>query len=156
MIKAIFFDLDGTLLSHTTRCIPQDTVQALRKLRDKGIRIFMATGRHSLTRQEETGFEKYIPDGCRFARWCDNGVDIISDQGGKAEGIKYFCNLYGIPQNEIMAFGDAENDIDMLKTAEIGVAMENGGDCVRKIADYVTSGVDDDGIGKALRYFHII
>ena len=55
-----------------------------------------------------------------------------------------------------MAFGDAENDIDMLKTAEIGVAMENGGDFVREIADYVTSGVDDDGIGKALRYFHII
>ena len=47
MIKAIFFDLDGTLLSHTTKCIPQNTVQVLRKLRDKGIRIFMATGRHS-------------------------------------------------------------------------------------------------------------
>lgn len=257
MIKAIFFDLDGTLLSHTTKCIPQNTVQALRKLRDKGIRIFMATGRHStelerlpvqdirfdgyvtlngqlcldesgdvifgapfnenvtddltalfcekryplalvetdriyinyvddtvrkaqcsistpvpeigtyengkiyqaiafLTRQEETVFEKYIPEGCRFARWCDNGVDIISDQGGKVEGIKYFCNSYGIERNEIMAFGDAENDIDMLKAVGIGVAMGNGGDCVRKIADYVTSDVDDDGIGKALRHFHVI
>ncbi len=55
-----------------------------------------------------------------------------------------------------MAFGDAENDIDMLKMAEIGVAMGNGGECVREIADYVTSDVNDDGIGKALRYFHII
>ena len=109
-----------------------------------------------LTRQEETVFEKYIPEGCRFARWCDNGVDIISDQGGKVEGIKYFCNLYGIERNEIMTFGDAENDIDMLKAAEIGVAMGNGGECVRKIADYVTSDVDDDGIGKALRHFHVI
>ena len=55
-----------------------------------------------------------------------------------------------------MAFGDAENDIDMLKAVGIGVAMGNGGDCVRKIADYVTSDVDDDGIGKALRHFHVI
>ena len=47
MIKAIFFDVDGTLLSHTTKCIPRDAVQALRTLLDRGIRIFMATGRHS-------------------------------------------------------------------------------------------------------------
>lgn len=44
MIKAIFFDVDGTLLSHTTKCVPRDTVQALRKLRDQGIMIFMVTG----------------------------------------------------------------------------------------------------------------
>ena len=55
-----------------------------------------------------------------------------------------------------MSFGDAENDIDMLKAAEVGVAMGNGVDCVKEIADYVTSDVDDDGIGKALRYFHVI
>ena len=47
MIKAIFFDVDGTLLSHTTKRISQDTVQAVRTLQDQGIRIFMATGRHS-------------------------------------------------------------------------------------------------------------
>lgn len=40
------------------------------------------------------------------------------------EGIKYFCELYQIEQNEIMAFGDAENDMDMLKYAEIGVQWE--------------------------------
>ena len=56
----------------------------------------------------------------------------------------------------IMAFGDAENDIDMLKTAEIGVAMGNAEECVRKCADYVTSDVDNGGIVKALRYFHLI
>ena len=47
MIKAIFFDVDGTLLSHTTKSISRDAVQALRILQDQGIRIFMATGRHS-------------------------------------------------------------------------------------------------------------
>lgn len=109
-----------------------------------------------LTRQEEAAVEKWIPDGCRFARWCESGVDIIPDQGGKAEGIQYFCNLYGIAQNETMAFGDAENDIDMLKAAGIGIDMGNSVDSIRKSADYVTNDVDDSGIANALSYFHVI
>ena len=61
-----------------------------------------------------------------------------------------------MPDGVIMAFGDAENDIDMLNTAEIGVAMGNAVECVRKCADHVTSDVDNGGIVKALRYFHLI
>ena len=46
MIKAIFFDIDGTLLSHRTRTIPQSTQIALKRLRERGIYTFIATGRH--------------------------------------------------------------------------------------------------------------
>lgn len=55
-----------------------------------------------------------------------------------------------------MVFGDAENDIDMLRYAQIGVAMGNAQDCVKKEADYVTDDVDEGGIQKALRFFHVI
>ena len=73
----------------------------------KSGQIYQATA--FLTRQEEAEAEKFIPSGCRFARWCDNGV-----------------------------------------------AMGNAVECVRKCADYVTSDVDNGGIVKALRYFHLI
>lgn len=46
MIRAIFFDLDGTLLSHTQGGIPQSAQKALELLRSRGIRLFLATGRH--------------------------------------------------------------------------------------------------------------
>ncbi len=46
MIKAIFFDIDGTLLSHTTYSVPESTKEALRLLKEKGILTFVATGRH--------------------------------------------------------------------------------------------------------------
>ena len=46
MIRAIFFDVDGTLLSHITRRIPHDTEQILMRLKEHGIKIFMSTGRH--------------------------------------------------------------------------------------------------------------
>ncbi|NLW52419.1 MAG: Cof-type HAD-IIB family hydrolase [Tissierellia bacterium] len=45
MIKAIFFDVDGTLLSFDTHTMPQSTRESLFKLRDKGIKLFLATGR---------------------------------------------------------------------------------------------------------------
>ena len=46
MIKAIFFDVDGTLLSNGTKRIPFDTLNALEILKAKSIKIFIATGRH--------------------------------------------------------------------------------------------------------------
>jgi Cof subfamily protein (haloacid dehalogenase superfamily) len=45
MIKALFFDIDGTLVSFHTHIIPQSTVDALQKAHDKGIKVFIATGR---------------------------------------------------------------------------------------------------------------
>ena len=45
MVKAIFFDIDGTLVSFETHKIPASTHEALKALRDKGIKIFIATGR---------------------------------------------------------------------------------------------------------------
>lgn len=45
MIKAIFFDIDGTLVSFDTHKIPQSTINTLKKLRDNGIKIFISTGR---------------------------------------------------------------------------------------------------------------
>ena len=55
-----------------------------------------------------------------------------------------------------MAFGDGENDIQMLKFAGVGIAMGNADDEVKAAADYVTDSVDENGIEKALRHFHLI
>lgn len=60
----------------------------------------------------------------------------------------------GIKPEECIAFGDAENDIPMLKYAGIGVAMGNASDAVKKIADEVTLSNEQDGIAHSL-YRHI-
>ena len=46
MIKAIFFDIDGTLVSFKTHCISPAVLSGLRRLQAKGIKLFIATGRH--------------------------------------------------------------------------------------------------------------
>lgn len=64
MIKAAFFDLDGTLLSHTTKTVSRSTVDALNRLREKGIPCIAATGRHILEMDklpiEQLHFDGYL------------------------------------------------------------------------------------------------
>ena len=45
MIKAMFFDVDGTLVSFNTHRIPESTIQALQEAHDRGVKICTATGR---------------------------------------------------------------------------------------------------------------
>lgn len=64
MIKAAFFDVDGTLLSHTTKSVPQSTRDAIEKLKAAGIRCVVATGRQ-ITEMEklpvaDMSFDGYI------------------------------------------------------------------------------------------------
>lgn len=62
MIKAIFFDIDGTLVSFNTHVVPQSTIDALGELRKKGIKVFIATGRHriSINNLGDLQFDGYI------------------------------------------------------------------------------------------------
>lgn len=62
MIKAIFFDIDGTLVSFKTHQVPDSTIEALKQLKKKGIKIFIATGRgkDGLKVLDEIEFDGYI------------------------------------------------------------------------------------------------
>lgn len=62
MIKAVFFDIDGTLVSFKTHVIPQSTLDALAALREKGIKVFIATGRHfrSINNLGDQVFDGYV------------------------------------------------------------------------------------------------
>lgn len=256
MIKAAFFDIDGTLFSHTKHEIPESARKAVHLLREKGIKVFLATGRGInavkkihwgdlvfdgfltlngqicldreenilfeapinaedakylvdafqtkkiplaivekdrtylnfvnetvvkaqesvaipmlpieeyngapiyqfigyMGRKETEAFEKNIPN-CKVTRWYEDGIDIISKDGGKANGIQKIIEFYGFSREETIAFGDSDNDLEMLGFAGIGVAMGNAVDCVKAAADYVTAHIDEDGLFKALQYFEIL
>lgn len=95
-------------------------------------------------------------DFCDITSWHDNGVDIITRGSGKDVGIKHYLEEYGISREETMAFGDGENDIRMLQYVATGVALGNAKDSLKKVADYVTADIDDDGVEKALLHFGLI
>lgn len=256
MIKAVFFDIDGTLFSHKSMRVPQSTKDALKRLRAKGIKTFIATGRClaemkglpieadeydgmvllngqiCINRDGEVIYESPIEEAdlkhlinafeeknipvlliekeqiyinyvdeivleaqktfslpapevgkyegakiyqaciyaneyqekvlmeklqtCKSTRWNEYGIDLLSKNGGKDIGIQKVLEYYGIKRQESMAFGDGENDVDMLKFAGIGIAMGNAADVTKECADYVTTDIDKDGIYDALKLFEVI
>ena len=97
----------------------------------------------------EEDFLAHCP-GVRFVRWNPVVGDVIPDQGGKHVGIASVLEKYGITPDEYIAFGDGQNDIEMLEHAGIGVAMGNASDEVKAAADYVTTDLEDNGIVNGL------
>lgn len=82
----------------------------------------------------------------------DLGVKGIT----KAHAIQTLLNHLNVGLEDTIAFGDAKVDIPMLEYCEIGVAMGNGGDEIRAMADYVTDAVDEDGLYHAFKHFQLI
>jgi hydroxymethylpyrimidine pyrophosphatase-like HAD family hydrolase len=68
----------------------------------------------------------------------------------KVRALKDTFDVLGIDKSEVMSFGDAENDLTMIKWAAIGVAMGNAVDACKVAADYVTLDNNSDGIACAL------
>lgn len=71
----------------------------------------------------------------------------------KGSGLLFLCDRLAISPDETMAIGDTQNDLDILRTAAIGVAMGNAHAEVKEIADYVTLSNEEDGVAHALNYF---
>ena len=255
---AAFFDIDGTLKSFHNDGLTPGVIQALRQVQQRGIKIFIATGRapymmphfdgvnfdgclcfnggysytkervlyhNALDKQDieqlihnakimgedvlvagvkemsATGLNKALEDYMSFAklkitnygdkhlqnvldhdvyqlmvgtkeeqdaellqgiknlkvtRWWDCACDIVDKDCSKSQGISHVLEAYGYDRENVMAFGDGGNDMDMLAYAGMGVAMGNAKEKVKACANYVTDSVDDDGVVTALKHFDII
>ena len=84
--------------------------------------------------------------GVKLAISWDRAVDVISSSSDKGVAISKVLAHFGLDASQAMAFGDSLNDLEMLKTVGIGVAMGNAIDQLKATADDVCGPVDENGI----------
>lgn len=245
-VKIIFFDIDGTLVDPESGMISDKTIYALTRLKDRGIRICISTGRapfelpdfgalqfdafcayngslcytdrqliHShpiapadvaqvirnaadigrpvslATRQRlaANGWDQDLADyyrlakleltvapdfddacqeeiyqlliGCRESEhealiretqgvkiavsW-DRAVDVIPASSGKGTAIAKVLEHFELDAAQAMAFGDSQNDLEMLRAVGVGVAMGNASPRAKEAAAQVCGAVSEDGI----------
>lgn len=81
-------------------------------------------------------------------------LEIMNKDVCKTEAIIQLLKLLDIKRSEVIAIGDNYNDIDMINFADVGIAMGNAPEEVKKISDYVTATNDENGVVKAIyKYF---
>ncbi|WP_145328804.1 Cof-type HAD-IIB family hydrolase [Paenibacillus xylanexedens] len=258
VIKAVFLDVDGTLLSEKDRSLSKDTEESIRRLIQKRIHIILVTGRphqlcekfkhlgidtvisangalvtcrgeiihksilsstmvrefshfaasqgHALSyfteslgmngtcrtdhrvtdalretlglmeypdqtmtldeeiycmclyaNEEETNQYKERFPSLRFVRFHPYVCNVLeAGEVSKSVAAQIVLTHLNIRREETMAFGDGENDIDLLTYVGVSVAMGNGGERVKQSADYVTRKASEDGITHALRHYKLI
>lgn len=255
-VRAMFIDMDGTLLTASNQISRRNT-EAIQKLMDRGIKVFLATGRqfeitapyhgllgletpmiclngasvhdgetgtaietrpvlideerfHEVTGDDscnvlihtasglyckETNAEinewtregqvppRYVGDlrkanyqevlkysirtgfpSASFAKlfaeeadvidWND-GFEIVARGVSKWAAIKNLLRTYDISPRETVTIGDGPNDVQMLRHAGIGVAMQNASPAVKKAADFVTSHHEQDGLAEFIERYLI-
>lgn len=80
----------------------------------------------------------------------ETAMEISPLNISKGSGLKKFCELFDIPLERTIMVGDADNDMEALRTAGLSVAMGNGRDYVKEICDRIVADNDHDGCAEAI------
>ncbi|MBR6696932.1 MAG: HAD family phosphatase [Lachnospiraceae bacterium] len=80
-------------------------------------------------------------------------IEVVPKGVDKAESLKRLLEKIDIKREELIACGDGYNDVSMVKYAGLGVAMANGCEDIKAVADYITASNDEDGIAKVVEKF---
>lgn len=94
--------------------------------------------------------------GAEITAWWPRAVDIIPKGSGKNIGVEKILSFFHLSRDQAIAFGDGGNDIPMLKSVGMGVAMGNSTDEVRNAASYVCPSVKEEGITQFFRELNIL
>lgn len=110
--------------------------------------------------QDYLDAKEFFPD-LETNTWGGKGeTALFGDLGikdiNKANAIQHLLDYLNQDVSETIAFGDAKVDIPMLEYCAYGVAMGNGGEEIKQIADYITDDVDKDGLYNAFIYMGLI
>lgn len=98
-------------------------------------------------------WSKEVGDIARCVQAQDDMLEIIPVDCSKGKGVALLLENLGIHPDDVMAIGDGENDIEMLKLVGWGVAMGNSAPQTLAVADALVASNNEDGVVEALERF---
>ncbi|KAL6845130.1 hypothetical protein ACP4OV_024625 [Aristida adscensionis] len=93
---------------------------------------------------------KAIEGRARVVQAQPDMLEVVPPATSKGNGVKILLDHLCISPDEVMAIGDGENDIEMLQLASLGVALANGSEKTKAVADVIGATNDEDGVAQAI------
>lgn len=113
------------------------------------VKILMSAQPDGIKEIQKT-ISDFLPESLTVVQTAPFYLEVIPRSINKGQGIRDICTVLGFSPQQVIAFGDAENDIPMLRATGVGVAMGNATSAVKEAADVVTLSNNEDGIAAAL------
>lgn len=80
-------------------------------------------------------------------------LEVLPAGASKGKAVRFVAQEMGIPMDKVLAIGDGENDLEMLKLAGWGVAVANADERLKAVAKVVVGSNDDSGVAEAIERF---
>ena len=137
--------------NHQTKVLIND----IEDLAGKKFMKILLVGKHEkLKHAAEILKQSEISNSIKTMFSLDMLLEVLPADSDKSVALKWLSGYLNIPLTSVLVVGDAENDIEMLKTAGYSVAMQNAYEQVKKNADYITEkNNDENGLTEALEKF---
>lgn len=123
---------------------------------DKFLSKAVVFGKNETLQLIKVELDKALGDRAQVIFSVECALEILAPNSDKSNGMHFIAEECGIDKNKIIAFGDGENDIGMIKAAKLGVAMANACEGLKEVADYITLSNDEDGVAVALEKFVLV
>ena len=140
---------DETYTTETGRLFKPDLVAPLDEFCNQPItKLMFLADPLTLTRLDPVLID--LPFDVSIVRSDPQLIQIMSAGASKGEALRLVAGHYGIPMQQVMAIGDAVNDVPMLEAAGVAVAMDNAHPDVKAVAHWVAPSNNDHGVHAAL------
>lgn len=113
-------------------------------------KVLFMTEEHELNIVRRTISESPFADKYTFVQSSPWYYELLPKNSTKGDGLIQLGELCGIDRSRIIAVGDNENDLEMVKMAGVGIAVENAIPIVKNSADYITADNNSDAIAKVI------
>ena len=144
---------EHTYTTETGRLFRPDFVCEVGQICSQPITKLMLLGEPRIMLQLESLLLEEFGGKVTILHTDDELLQIMDNRVSKAVALSKIATHYGVKASQVMAIGDAPNDVGMLQYAGVAVAMANAHDVVKEVADWIAPSNDEHGVHVALQKY---
>lgn len=141
---------DPQYTTETGRLFKPDVICSADEFCRQPITKLMFLGHPELITAVEPIISGHFGDRVTTVRADADLIQVMDNRVSKAVAVMKIAEYHGIPMEQVMAIGDAPNDVGMLQVAGVAVAMDNAHERVKQVAHWIAPSNNDHGVHAAL------